>query len=249
MEPRALYDADAARWKRSEPNSLSDFTGRPVVFDMCGDVTGLAVLDVGAGEGYCSREMKRRGAGRVLGIELSEQMVKLAQAQEAEFGHGIEYQQGDARNLSMDEASFDLVLAVFVFNYMNSKDMELALKGMYRALRPGGSLVFAVPHPSFAFIHKGKEPPFYFDVEERGYFSGRDSMNQGEIHCRDGRALRVQMVHKPLEDYFRALAQAGFSSMPEVREMRVLPEHMQLAPEFFSPVKDIPLHMGIRIRR
>ena len=57
-----LYDAHAGRWRRRGPSSLSDFTGRPPVFELCGDVTGLDVLDLGSGEGYCSRELASRGA-------------------------------------------------------------------------------------------------------------------------------------------------------------------------------------------
>jgi SAM-dependent methyltransferase len=249
MQPRALYDADAARWQRRDPNSLSDFTGRPVVFEMCGDVTGLSVLDVGAGEGYCAREIKQRGAASVLAIELSDEMVKLAKAQEEALNQGIDYRQGDARDLQVQEASFDLALAVFVFNYLDTEGMRLALQGIYRALRPGGHLVFAIPHPSFPFMRTTHTAPFYFDFQGRGYFSGKDSLNQGEIHCRDGRALRVQMVHKPLEEYFATLKSVGFTSMPEVREMRVLPEHLALDSEFFGPLNDIPLHMGFRVRR
>lgn len=249
MQPRALYDADAARWQRREPNSLSDFTGRPVVFEMCGNVTGLSVLDVGAGEGYCAREMKQRGASSVFAVELSAEMVKLAKAQEDVLKQGIDYRQGDARDLQVKEASFDLALAVFVFNYLTTEEMRMALEGIYRALRPGGHLVFAIPHPAFPFIRTTLAPPFFFDFQGRGYFSGKDSLNQGEIHCRDGRALRVQMVHKPLEEYFGALRSGGFTSMPEVREMRVLPEHLALDPEFFGSLSDIPLHMAFRVRR
>ena len=57
------------------------------------------------------------------------------------------------------------------------------------------------------------------------------------------------MCHKTLEDYFNALNQAGFKHMPEVRELRVLPEHIDLDPEFFEPVSDIPLHLAFRVEK
>ncbi|QQR88957.1 MAG: class I SAM-dependent methyltransferase [Myxococcales bacterium] len=249
METRKLYNTDASRWKRKEPNSLSDFTGRPAVFDLCGDVTGRSVLDAGCGEGYCSREMRIRGASRVLGIELSEKMVDLAKAQEQEQSLGIEYQQGDVRKLDLPSESFDLVLAVFVFNYISTRDMQVAMKEMHRVLKGGGQFVFSVPHPCFAFMRQEKSAPFYFDMEGRGYFSGVDCQNQGKIFCRDGTELRVQAVHKTLQDYFDAFEAVGFRSMPVVKELRVLDKHLELDPAFFSPVKDIPLHMAFRLEK
>jgi hypothetical protein len=50
----------------------------------------------------------------------------------------------------------------------------------------------------------------------------------------DGTKLRVQMIHKPLEDYFTALRAVGFTKMPIVKELRVLPEHMAENPAFFG---------------
>ncbi len=248
METRKLYDEDASKWVRRKPNSLSDFTGRPAVFDLCGDVRGLDVADLGCGEGYCTRELKSRGAKSMIGIELSQKMVDAANAAEREAPLGIEYRQGDVRKLELDSDKYDLVTAVFVFNYVVYADMLAALHEIYRITKPGGAFVFSIPHPSFPFIGK-KQAPFYFDFEGRGYFSGRDSKNEGEIHCVDGTKLRVQMIHKPLEDYFTALRAVGFTKMPIVKELRVLPEHMAENPAFFGGVNDVPLHMAFRVEK
>lgn len=244
-----LYDEHASRWQRREPSSLSDFTGRPAVFELCGPVRGLDILDLGCGEGYCARELAGRGAGSVTGVELSEEMVQLAEAQEAELGQGITYRQGDVIRLEDADATYDLAVGVFVYNYVTIGEMRASFREVHRVLKPGGSFVFSVPHPAFAFLRQGNEPPFYFDVEASGYFSGRDRQFQGAIHRRDGSALPVQMVHKSFTDYFEALRAAGFSSLPEVRELSVQPEHLDLDPDFFGPVADLPLHVAFRVER
>lgn len=245
----ALYDKHAARWRRREPSSLSDFTGRPAVFDLCGNVSGLDVLDLGCGEGYCSRELAGRGARSVTGVELSGEMVQLARAQESELRQGIAYRQGDVTRLEDPDTSYDLAVGVFVYNYVTTAQMLASFREVRRVLRAGGHFVFAVPHPAFAFVRRDRAPPFYFDVGDAGYFSGRDARFQGEIRRRDGTALPVQMVHKTFGDYFDALRAAGFAAMPEVRELRVLPEHLALDAGFFSPVADLPLHLAIRVAR
>jgi len=244
-----LYDEHAARWRRREPSSLSDFTGRPPVFELCGEVTGLDVIDLGCGEGYCSRELAGRGAGSVLGVELSAEMVELAQSQEAELGQGIVYRQGDVTRLEEPDARFDLALGVFVYNYVDTRGMRASFDEVHRVLRPGGHFVFSVPHPALGWIRRENAAPFYFDVDGTGYFSGRDRQFQGEIHRRDGTALPVQMVHKTFEDYFAGLRAAGFTRMPEVRELAVRPEHLELDADFFGPVADTPLHVAFRVER
>ncbi len=244
-----LYDEHAARWQRRAPSSLSDFTGRPAVFELCEPVAGLDVIDLGCGEGYCARELASRGARSVTGVELSHEMVRSASAQEAELGQGVTYRQGDVTALEDADASYDLAVGVFVYNYLDIGQMRSSFREVLRVLRPGGHFVFSVPHPSFSFIRREHGAPFFFDVGASGYFSGRDRQFQGEIHRRDGTALPVQMVHKTVSDYFDALREAGFAAMPEVRELKVEAEHLDLDPPFFGPVADLPLHMAIRVRR
>jgi hypothetical protein len=86
-------------------------------------------------------------------------------------------------------------------------------------------------------------------VGDGGYFSQRNQQFPGKIWKRDGSSLDVQLVHKPLEEYFEGLRLAGFATMPVVRELRVTPEHVQLDPEFFQPLFDYPLHLAIQICR
>ncbi|HKK53410.1 MAG TPA: class I SAM-dependent methyltransferase [Myxococcota bacterium] len=246
METEALYDRNAGIWSRNEPRSISDFTGRPAIFDLCGDVKGARVLDLGCGEGYCSREMALRGADEVLGIDLSTGMVEQARAREEIDRLGIRYRRGNVVRLETESDRFDLVLAVFVFSYVTCEEMERAFREVRRVLAPGGRFVFAVPHPGLPFMRE-QRPPFYFDTRGGGYFSGQDERYSGAIECIDGGALPVHLVHKPLESYFDALASAGFERMPILRELRVLEAHLDARPELFGPLADLPLHLALRV--
>lgn len=246
MNTKDLYARNAEGWSRTRPTSLSDFTGRPAVFDLCGDVKSLGVLDLGCGEGYCTREMARRGARRVLGIDLSSEMIRHAITREEADPLGIEYAVGNVSSLAIESERFDLVLAVFVFSYVSQAEMIAAFREVRRVLDDGGSFVFSVPHPCMPFMHEPRRP-FYFDMRGAGYFSGTDERYEGRIDCIDGRSLPVGLVHKPLECYFDALREAGFASMPIVRELRVLDEHLSEHPDFFRPVADLPLHLAIKV--
>jgi len=90
--------------------------------------------------------------------------------------------------------------------------------------------------------------PFYFKPEA-GYFSGRDQLFPGEIWRRDRKAVAVQCVHKTMEDYFTSLRLATFTKMPEVYELKINQKHLELDPEFFTPLIDLPLHVAFKIQK
>lgn len=245
--PRTLYNESAERWVRHQADSLSDFTARPRIVELCGDIRDARVIDLGCGEGYVSRTLRRQGAN-VMGIDISEEMIRRARAAEAAEPLGIEYRVGDASQLEIDQRDVDLVVAVFLLNYLELEQTRQAMKTMHDLLRPGGRLVFAVPHPGFPFVSSTRRP-FYFDPSGSGYFSGRDRQFSGQIWKRSGQPLEVLFIHKTFQDYFEALAGAGFERMPRVEELRVTEEHLALDPDFFGPVADVPLHVAFCVER
>src|SRR6185503_14393888 len=94
-DTRALYTENARSWVRDQPTSLSDFTARPRVLELCGDLAGKQVLDLGCGEGYVARQLARAGAA-VVGIDLSSGMIEQARQAEEALPLGIRYAVGDA---------------------------------------------------------------------------------------------------------------------------------------------------------
>ena len=249
QSPEALYDASAQAWARLEPSSLSDFTARPAVLSMCAPCAGARVLDLGCGEGYCARKLRRAGAVEVLGIDISAGMIAAAIGEEQRAPLGIHYRQGDATDLGdLETEAYDLAVAVFLFNYLPRDAMRICMREVRRLLRPGGRFVFSVPHPAFPFM-RAPAPPFYFDLGGESYYTACDRRFPGKIWKRDGSALEVQVVHKTLEDYFHALRKAGFETLPEVRELGVTQELVQMDAAFFGPLLGVPLHLAISVSR
>lgn len=241
-----LYDQTASRWSRQQPSSLSDYTARPRVMALCEPVAGLRVLDLGCGEGYVSRMLRQAGAGSVLGLDVSPRMVDLARQAETAQPLGIRYEVADATRFEAAAGSVDLVVAVFLFNYLSVDAMRQTMARVRQALAPGGRFIFTVPHPAFPFMRR-PEPPFFFDVGSAGYFTDRDALFAGKIWKRDGTPLEVQLVHKTLGDYFQSLRAAGFETMPEVEELSVTSAMVELDPAFFGPLFNYPLHLAVRI--
>jgi len=245
----ALYNRASMDWQRSEPVLLSDYTARPFLLNWCMPVEGLNVLDLGCGEGYFARHLAQRGAGTIQAMDLSPEMVKRATEEEARDPRNISYSCGSATDLSRFETgSFDVVVAVFLFNYLTKAQSEQTMCEVARVLRKGGRFIFAVPHPSLSFL-RSEQPPFYFSREGAGYFSGRDKLFEGKIWRRDGKSVGVRCVHKTLDDYFDCMRNAGFRCLPEVKELHVTDEMLALDPDFFGPLKDDPLHMAFKLEK
>lgn len=247
-----LYDRHSDRWTRREPILLSDFTARPFVLDWCRVEPGIDALDLGCGEGYVARQLAERGAA-VCAIDVSAEMVGRAREQELASPHGIEFAVGDASRIDTAAPQwagreFDLVVAVFLCNYLDRAATGRVFQTAWQRLRPGGRFVFAVPHPSLPYM-RGETRPFYFSRTGHGYFSGRDAQFEGRIWRRDGSAVPVRCVHKTLGDYFALLREAGIRVLPDVEELHVQPEHLELDPEFFGPLEDTPLHLAMRVTK
>ena len=243
-----LYDANAGQWARKERVLLSDFTARPFVLDAIGPLHGAHVLDLGCGEGYVARRIAERGAASVFGVDISGEMVENARrAAPTDGARAMRFEVADAATFAdFPRARFDRVVAVFLFNYLTRAQMTAVLRAAREHLAAGGTFVFTVPHPCFPYMRSPAEP-FYFDTAGRSYFEGVDHTYEGRIWRRDGVGVPVRCVHKTFGDYFAALAEAGFTALPQVVELRVTEEHEALDPAFFTPLRGVPLHVLFRI--
>lgn len=235
-----LYNRQAKSWARSKPEILSDYTARPRVLELAGDLTNKHILDLGCGEGYVSRLMKKQHAESVIGIDISMEMISLAR--DATIAENMHYHCVDVLEADVYKPeTFDLVVAVFLFNYLSIPQSEILLKEIYSTLKPGGRFLFTIPHPCKPFMAK-HEFPFYFKTTG-DYQHSKNKLFEGKIWKFNGDYVEVSCVHKTLGDYFHMLSSAGFSKFPMVEELFVTPELLQLNESFFGPLKGLPLHM------
>ena len=241
-----LYNRHTHLWIRKEPTILSDYTARPRVLESVGTVDGLDILDLGCGEGYLSRALYERGAASVMGLDISEQMVRAANEQNAHDGYQIVYETRDLRNWQPPKAQFDRAIAVFLFNYLNLQDSMSVLTHCRRALKDDGELVLTLPHPSLPWL-RAAEAPFYFERPSLPYRGARDMRLKGRIWQRAGQSVPVVCFHKTMEDIFRLLSEAGFSRVLEFNELYVTDEHKAIDPLFFGPLEGTPLHVLLKV--
>jgi ubiquinone/menaquinone biosynthesis C-methylase UbiE len=112
-----------------------------------GDVKRLHVLDAACGTGHYARILRRAGAARVVGVDISEAMLDLARSIEGETELGIEYAVADASTLD-SVGPFDLVVAVYMLHYAPTVEVLQGMcTSMARNMKPGARVVAFVMNP------------------------------------------------------------------------------------------------------
>lgn len=91
------------------------------------DLQGCSVLDVGCNAGFYSLEMKRRNAGRVVGIDPDPHYLRQARFAAEHEGLDIEFKQMSVYDVGQLEEKFDLVIFMGVLYHLRHPLLALDL--------------------------------------------------------------------------------------------------------------------------
>lgn len=183
--PNPWNDRSGSSWARQQQSTDAQLEPFGLaVMDLVAPAAGERVLDVGCGAGQTLLQLAERVGvtGRVVGVDVSEQLLARARERVAEAGLAqVELVLGDAATQRF-EAPFDVVFSRF--GVMFFEDAVAAFQNLRRALRAGGRLGFvcwqamelnpaflaplaaarrlAPDQPAPKLLDPGKSGPFYF---------------------------------------------------------------------------------------
>ena len=132
----------SARELTDLPESVTDVAlgcGNPTA--IAGLKPGEAVLDLGSGGGIdCFLAARQVGPqGRVIGLDMTPQMIKLARQNAKKVGaSNVEFRYGEMEDMPLPDESVDVIISNCVINL--SPDKGKVFSEAYRVLRSGGRL-------------------------------------------------------------------------------------------------------------
>ncbi len=137
----AIFDKEAKMyddWYKTKLGNFVDKVETKCVFDLFKVRKGMKVLDVGCGTGNFSIKLAKMGC-EVIGIDISEEMLKVAEEKAKKEGLNIKFYNMDVYNMEYEADYFDGIVSVTAFEFL--EEPEKAIEEMFRVLKPNGYLL------------------------------------------------------------------------------------------------------------
>lgn len=188
----SLLQAKAVGYSREE---LGHIPEESIMGLGCGNPTAIAdlkegevVLDLGSGAGVdvFLAANKVGPAGRVIGVDMTEEMVDRATSIARDHGyHNVEFRLGEIEKLPVEDDSVDTIISNCVINL--APDKSKVFGEAYRVLKPGGRLTVS-------------------DIVSEGALPDGIKIDSNAWACCIGGALEQQ-------EYLQKIKKAGFKSV------------------------------------
>jgi SAM-dependent methyltransferase len=163
---------------RESGNNANSLIEMPTIKTLIPDLKDKSVLDLGCGMGEMCKYYKSLGAKRVLGIDISTNMIDYANTHNKE--DGIEYMILPLERLFKIKERFDVVISSLAFHYV--EDFDALMKDVRAIMNPGATLIFSTEHPMATCLqlpldgHIDKK----IDIEGERYYLVKDYNRPGK---------------------------------------------------------------------
>ena len=217
----AQYDAIAREYQRTKESPLRRHVEAFSFFRMLGNVAGRSVLDLACGEGFYTRLIKKAGATTVTGVDISAEMIALAQASEAADSLGIDYICSDVAELP-ELGAFDVVSAAYLLHYAPDRNALLAMcRCIASQLKPDGHFVCINENPAQSVDDYAGYTQYGFNKTVQGPRQEGSAISYAMVSGR--KMICFNAYYYSRETYESALRAAGFR--------KISWQPLELAPE------------------
>ena len=178
-----------------------------------GDLSGKEVIDFGCGSGFYSRKIAEK-AKRVVGVDLSQPMIDVAQKANQELGiKNIEYHVVDCQKM-INYGLFDVAFSSYFLIYAQNEEMlRNFVKSMYGSLKNGGECCgvtnnYDLDKSAFEKLYKygyeiiAKDEPKDGDLHVRRFYA--DGVRNSEC------LFEARSFHMGMATVERVFQQCGF---------------------------------------
>jgi SAM-dependent methyltransferase len=205
------YDRIGQQYQESKQLPFRSFVEAHSMFKLLPDLAGRSVVDLACGEGIYARRLMRAGADRVVGVDISPEMISLAERAEAVEPLGVRYVVADVATVEFDQP-FDLAVCSYLFNYARSRaELRRLVENVHRLVRPGGLVVGCNDFPDNPPAHFERYRPYGFIKIGKATRQEGDTITYRFFNP-DGTVFELDNYFLPTEVYRDEFSRAGFAS-------------------------------------
>jgi len=129
--------------KRYSDSIEARFTARhQKSIDLCGDVGGKKILNIGCYNGWFEQAMIKKGAREVVGIDTNKKFIKIAQNNVPE----AEFLKISTLSLNFPKNQFDLVTIFDVIEHLPKNTEVQCFQKIHKVLKPKGRVIISTPN-------------------------------------------------------------------------------------------------------
>jgi 2-polyprenyl-3-methyl-5-hydroxy-6-metoxy-1,4-benzoquinol methylase len=176
----------------------------PTLLSLLPDLKGKRVLDLGCGFGEHCKDYIRQGAVRVVGVDISEKMLRVANEENSD--PNIEYMNIPMEDIGSINETFDVVISSL--HYID--DFPGVVRNVYSLLSDGGIFLFSQEHPVNT-CYNGRYERWTFDENGKKIYANLANYCVEKQFESTWFVDGVQKYHRMLSTVVNTLADAGFT--------------------------------------
>lgn len=236
MSKQNIYDNEIffEGYKRIRDNesNANILIEKPALFSLCPNLSGKAVLDLGCGFGENCVEFERRGAKRVIGIDISEKM--LLAAKEKNMNNTITYTQMCMEDIGDLVESFDVVFSSLAMHYIN--DFSKLCKDVFKLLNPEGYFIFSQENPINTCFTNGNR--WTKDIDGNVLYANLSNYSIDGVRKSKWIVDDVIKYHRTFSSIINSLIEAGFmieKIHEPIPDVKIRDEHQEYIKDIHKP--------------
>lgn len=253
------YNNYAKKWVKkmsNEGDSAHKYLEKPAMYKKLPDLKNKSVLCIGCGSGEECSHIKSLGAKKVIGVDISEELINYAKKNYPD----IEFYIMDMEKLNFPKSNFDFVYSSLALHYL--KDWTRALKNIYKILKKDGTFLFSAHHPikwgaekERAGIAKKRSQDKRWSLmgyikynDEKKYKVYGDYLNARKIKDMWFDEFEISYHHKPLSLIIKQILNSGFKIVDFI-EPKPINTAKNKDRRFWDIHQKIPLFMIFELKK
>ncbi len=238
-------EKEGAQQYCNSPRLSNEHISWPAIKELCGEVNGRRVLDLGTAGGETARKVVALGAN-CTGVDISQEMLKIAREATKNSGLKVEYIERHCGDLDgIPDNEFDITIMNFLLCNVSSIDeIDSIFHEAYRVTKPAGKVIFTMHHP----LQLTLKEPVLMDrclVTNNGptnYFAHGEKVKR--LLRTYNSIITVNNFHWTIQDYIDSFVKSGFL-VDAIKEPKPLSPPSKFL-EYFDQAYLTPLYLVVR---